>query len=256
MRKASVASFAFVLFSIANSVFAQPTADSPRRTRNVEIIERSRTSIVAIFSQVKDNAWNAGSGSVIHPAGYILTNEHVIGEKGGLVLFNEGPPLRYRNIGRLKEKDLALIKVDPPGQLVALKLGRSDDLVAGEPILIGGNPGGRGIVFSAGMVSSPSIMMDAGSALAMTTQFPDDARYRFIQFDAACNPGNSGGPLLNAEGLQIGVVSAKNFQEQSISYAIPIDRAHQVLHDLLLPEERGDFQVGLCSNLALLRSAE
>ena len=121
---------------------------------------------------------------------------------------------------------------------------RSNDLVAGEPVLIGGNPGGRGIVFSAGIVSSPDVILNAGSALAMT-YFPDDSRDRFIQFDAASNPGNSGGPVINAEGRQVGVVVAKNLQEQAINFAIPIARVHQSFADLLLPEERGACWAGI-----------
>ena len=103
-------------------------------------------------------------------------------------------------------------------------------------------------MFSAGIVSSPKVMMGV-SALAMT-YYPDDSRDRFIQFDAACNPGNSGGPMINAEGRQVGVVVAKSFQEQAINYAIPIDRAHQSFHDLLLPEERGNIWTGIELDLA------
>jgi hypothetical protein len=125
---------------------------------------------------------------------------------------------------------------------VAVPLGRSHDIQAGEPILVGGNPGGRGIVFSSGIVSAPDILLGA-SALAMAF-YPDDARDRFLQFDAASNPGNSGGPVINAEGEQIAVVVAKVLQEQDINFAIPIDRAHRSFVDLLLPEERGNFSTG------------
>jgi S1-C subfamily serine protease len=200
--------------------------------------------VAAIFTQGRDNSLLSGSGTVIHPDGYILTNDHVIQDRRGVVLLRDHPPLPFRTIGQLREKDLALIKVDVRRPLVALRLGRSNDLAAGEPILIGGNPGGRGIVFSAGIVSSPNVMLDAPSALAMSS-FPDDSRDRFIQFDAASNPGNSGGPAINAEGEQVGVVVAKNLHEQAINFAIPIDRALQALDDLVLPEARGGFWVGL-----------
>jgi S1-C subfamily serine protease len=233
-----------VTLTAADRAVAQPPAGSPRRTRQVEIIEQSGASVVAIFSQAKDNTINSGSGSVIHPDGYILTNDHVVLDRPGVVLHRDHPPLLYRAIGRLWEKDLALIKVDAPKPLVSVPLGRSHDLLAGEPILIGGNPGGRGIVFSAGIVSSPRVMLGAPSALVMTN-FPDDSRDRYIQFDAASNPGNSGGPMINADGRQIGVVVAKNLQEQAINFAIPIDRVHQSLGDLVLPEARGDFWTGI-----------
>jgi len=247
MSRVSVILVCLFLLPNAHRLGAQPPNGSLRRTRQVEIIERYGSSVVAIFTQGKDNAWSSGSGSVIHRDGYILTNDHVVADRRGLVLHPDHRPLPFRTIGRVKEKDLALIKVDTPKPLVAVPLGRSDDLLAGEPILIGGNPGGRGIVFSAGIVSAPKLLL--ASALAMTN-YPNDSRDRFIQFDAASNPGNSGGPLINAEGRQVGVVVASIFEEQAINFAIPIDLAHRSFHDLLLPEERGDFSTGIELELA------
>jgi hypothetical protein len=82
-------------------------------------------------------------------------------------------------------------------------------------------------------------------------QFPEDVRDRFIQFDAASNPGNSGGPLLNAEGAQIGVVSASNKSEQNINFAIPIDRVRSWLARMTAPEAKGNFFLGIeCDPLA------
>ena len=225
------------------TALADPAADSPRRTWQVKVIEHVGGSVVAIFSQGDNQTVNSGSGAVIHPSGYILTNDHVVADRQGVVLVRGHRPLPYRTIGRLWDKDLALIKVDVPQPLAAVPLGRSDDVLPGEPILVGGNPGGRGIVFSSGIVSSADVMAGM-SALAMA-YFPDDARDRVIQFDAASNPGNSGGPVINAEGRQIAVVVGKILQEQDINFAIPIDRARRALRDLLLPEQRGNFWTGI-----------
>jgi S1-C subfamily serine protease len=238
-----------LLLMVGSPGMAQPADGSLRRTREVELIERVGASVVAIFAQGNENTVSSGSGSVVHPDGFILTNDHVVQDRPGVVLHRDHPPLPYRTIGRLWEKDLALIKVDAPKPLASVPLGRSDDLLAGEPILIGGNPGGRGIVFSAGIISSPRVMLGAPSALVMRL-FPDDSRDRYIQFDAASNPGNSGGPVINAEGRQIGVVVAKNLQEQAINFAIPIDRVHQAIDELLLPEARGNFTTGIRHELA------
>jgi S1-C subfamily serine protease len=232
---------------LAHNASAQPAPGSPRRTAQVEVIERCGASVVAIFTVDKQGRQNSGSGSVIHPDGYILTNDHVVQDRWGVVLIRDLPPLSYKTIGRLWEKDLALLKVDAPRPLVAVPLGRSHDVLAGEPILVGGNPGGRGLVFSAGIVSAPNLLLGA-SALAMTG-YPDDARDRFIQFDAASNPGNSGGPLINAEGSQVGVVSGMIANEQNINFAIPIDRAHRGFPELFLPEARGNFWTGLTLDL-------
>jgi S1-C subfamily serine protease len=224
----------------ARSAPAAPAG--PRRTWQVAVIERCGPSVAAIFTEDKDHNLVSGSGSVIHADGYILTNDHVVQDRPGAVLLRGFPPLAFRTIGRLWEKDLALLKVEAGKPLAAVPLGRSHDVLAGEPILVGGNPGGRGVVFSSGIVSAPDILLGP-SALTMTF-FPDDARDRFLQFDAASNPGNSGGPVINAEGEQIAVVVSKVLQEQDINFAIPIDRAHRAFAELLLPEERGDFSTG------------
>ncbi len=219
-----------------------PAPAGPRRTWQVAVIERCGPSVVAVFTEDNDHNVSSGSGSIIHADGYILTNDHVVQDRRGVVLIRGCPPMEFRTVGRLWEKDLALLKVEAGKPLVAVPLGRSHDILAGEPILVGGNPGGRGIVFSSGIVSAADLLLGA-SALAMSF-FPDDARDRFLQFDAASNPGNSGGPVINAEGEQIAVVVSKVLQEQDINFAIPIDRAHRSFADLLLPEERGNFSTG------------
>lgn len=242
-RQSATLVWCLAIAALAQPALAQPAAGSPRRDWKVDVIERVGGSVVAIFSEDKEHRVSSGSGSVIHDSGYILTNDHVVADRQGVVLVRGQQPLPYRTVARLWDKDLALVKVESPKPLVAVPLGRSNDVLAGEPILVGGNPGGRGIVFSSGIVSSAEVMAGA-SALAMA-YFPDDARDRVIQFDAASNPGNSGGPVINAEGRQIAVVVGKILNEQDINFAIPIDRARRAMRDLLLPEQRGNFWTGI-----------
>jgi hypothetical protein len=87
-------------------------------------------------------------------------------------------------------------------------------------------------------------MIDAPDALTMSA-FRGDVRDRFVQFDAACNPGNSGGPLVGAEGKQIGVVARKSGTEQSISFAIPVDRVRQFFTAIIEPEVANGYWLGL-----------
>jgi len=222
---------------------------SPRRTATVELAARAEPAVVAIYAQA-DGVAHSGSGSVISPRGFILTNDHVVRNRTGVVLFSDGSVLPFRVVGRAPEKDLAIVAVSVKKPLQTLVMGRSHDVLSGEPILVVGNPGGRGIVFSSGIVSSPRMMLDAPNALVMA-QFPNDTRDRFIQFDAASNPGNSGGPLINAEGVQIGVVSASDKVSQNINYAIPIDRLHEWLPRMVAPEAKGNFFIGIeCDPLA------
>ena len=196
-----------------------------------------------------------GSGSVVHKDGYVLTNDHVVAGMGGVVLLRDHRlPLEYKIIGRMPEKDLCLLKIQVPQPLAAIRLGRSNDLMTGEPILCGGNPGGRGIVYSSGIVSSPNFILTAPNALVMR-YFSGDVRDRFIQFDAASNLGNSGGPLINALGEQVGVVSNKNPDEENINFAIPIDRVRENLNELFAPEVRRGIFTGITLD-PLSRNAE
>jgi len=196
-----------------------------------------------------------GSGSVVHKDGYVLTNDHVVDGMGGVVLLRDYQlPLEYKIIGRMPEKDLCLLKVRAPEALTAIRLGRSHDLMTGEPILCAGNPGGRGIVYSSGIVSSPNFILTAPNALVMR-YFSGDVRDRFIQFDAASNLGNSGGPLINALGEQVGVVSNKNPDEENINFAIPIDRVRENLNELFAPEVRRGIFTGITLD-PLSRNAE
>ena len=224
--------------------------ESPRVTRVVKVIQQVESSVVAIFSQGDNGRLNSGSGSVIHRDGFILTADHVVRDYPGVVLLKGQTPQRYRLVGRLPEKDLAVIQIRPTHELTHIPLGRSHDLMTGEPILVGGNPAGRGIVFTSGIVSSPSFMIDAPNALVMA-HFRNDVRDRYIQFDAASNQGNSGGPLVNIEGQQVGVVSRKSLDQENISFAIPIDRVRGYFPTMISPEIRGGFVVGL--DLDILR---
>src|SRR6516165_8236778 len=100
MRRLAVGLVWLIVLGSAHRLVAQFPNDSPRRTRQVEIIERYGSSVVAIFTEDKDNTWGSGSGSVIHRDGYILTNDHVVEDHPGVVLYSDHPPLPFRTIGR------------------------------------------------------------------------------------------------------------------------------------------------------------
>jgi S1-C subfamily serine protease len=232
------------LFLVAATCFAKPPETSPRVTDTVHIVRKTEPAVVAVFSQAEGRL-SMGSGSVVHKDGYVLTNDHVVNGMSGVVLLRDHPhPLQYEIIGRMPEKDLCLLRVRTSKPLDFMRLGRSKDLMTGEPVLCAGNPGGRGIVYSSGIVSSPSFILSAPNALVMRS-FSGDVRDRFIQFDAASNLGNSGGPLINALSEQIGVVSNKNPDEENINFAIPIDRVRVSLNELFAPEVRQGVFTGI-----------
>ena len=232
-----------ILCLAAINLPAPPEKGSPRHTPIVRVVQKTEHAVAALFSQ-QGNVLNMGSGSLIHSDGYVLTNDHVIGGNPGVVLFKDQDPINYSIVGRIPEKDLCLLRAKPPKATKPLRLGRSNDLVTGEPILCAGNPGGRGIVYSSGIISSPNFMLTAPNALAVH-YLRHDVRDRFIQFDATSNQGNSGGALINALGEQIGVVSNKSPGEENINFAIPIDRVRQNLVELFSPEIRKGFETGI-----------
>lgn len=164
-----------------------------------------------------------GSGFLVDAKGFILTNEHVV--MGGTdiqVTLTSGESYPARVVGTAPEADLALLKIEAKSALPVLELGRSGDLMIGEPVIAVGNPFGLSNTVSTGVLSATGRTVNAGQR-----RFAD-----FIQIDAPINPGNSGGPLLNIYGQVIGINTAIIRNAQSIGFAIPIDRARRVMEQL------------------------
>lgn len=138
-----------------------------------------------------------GSGFVIDAEGYVVTNNHVVGNADEItVIFQDNTRLPATIVGRDAKTDLALLKVKSDKKLTAVSFGDSDALKVGDWVVAVGNPFGLGGSVSAGIVSARGRNINAGP-------FDD-----FIQTDAAINRGNSGGPLFNAKGEVVGVNSA------------------------------------------------
>lgn len=233
--------------SLVRSAEEPVDENSPRRTEMVRIIERSMTSVVAIRSFTPHQNpgvfyIHSGSGSVLHESGYILTNEHVVmNAVRGEVFLNDNRVVPYRIIARFRHEDMALLKIDVPEKLKPLELGRSHDLMLGEPVLIIGSPGG--------LVKSVSTGIVSGLNRAATTE------HTFlpwmIQTSAASSGGNSGGPLINAIGKQIGMVTSEKKELEAVNFAIAIDRVREILPQMLAGEQRFGFWHGIqIDNLA------
>jgi S1-C subfamily serine protease len=171
----------------------------------------------------------AGSGFVIDPRGYILTNYHVV-EGAQTIEVVLGDQSRYpaKFIGADQRNDVALVKIDPKGkQLATLPLGDSSTLQVGQKVLAIGNPFGFQSTLTTGVVSALGRTVQTSQ-----TTFIDEA----IQTDAAINRGNSGGPLINSRGEAIGINSAiytPSGTTAGIGFAIPINTAKRIAHDLI-----------------------
>ncbi len=178
-------------------------------------------------SQEEQRIQAGGSGVIISPDGKILTNHHVVeGLRGGeariRVKTSDGRTLDATVLGKDKEMDIALIKVDAR-HLPYAKLGDSDAIRVGEWVVAIGNPLGLEHTVTQGIISAKgrSARAVGGSGLES-----------FLQTDAAINRGNSGGPLLNLRGEVVGINTAINPMGQNIGFAVPINLVKSVLADL------------------------
>ncbi len=175
---------------------------------------------------------NLGSGFVISPDGYIVTNDHVAGSATRItVAFPDGRTLDGRLIGADPASDIALIKVDSDEPLPHLTFSDDEMPIVGEWVIALGNPFG---LFEA---AEPSVTVGVVSAKGRNLESTRDGRiYQdMIQTDAAINRGNSGGPLVNAMGEVIGVNTAIYSQtggSVGIGFAVPVSRVKRIIREL------------------------
>ncbi len=166
-----------------------------------------------------------GSGFIISPDGYIITNNHLVGKAEKVtVKVGEDPDVEAEVVGTDPESDVAVLKIDGDN-LPVLELADSDALEVGEWVLAIGNPFGLSHTVTAGIVSAKG---RSGFGLA-------DYEY-YIQTDAAINPGNSGGPLLNLDGKVVGIntfIISRSGGNMGIGFAIPINTAKAVYEQLV-----------------------
>lgn len=189
---------------------------------------------------------NLGSGFVISPDGYIVTNDHVAGNATEItVAFTDGRQLEGRLVGTDPVSDLALIKVEPDEPLTYLRFSEDGASIVGEWVIALGNPFG---LFEA---AEPTVTVGVVSATGRDLESTQDGRvYRdMIQTDAAINRGNSGGPLVNAVGEVIGVNTAIYSQtggSVGIGFAVPAERAIRIIDEL---RENGSVDRSLYTGL-------
>ena len=214
-----------------------------RRTPIVRAVEAARPSVVNIHGEKTVTATAAqadlgdagrrvngmGTGVVIDPRGYIMTNYHVVdGVRQIKVTTGDGEELTARLVSRDVETDLAVIKIDGGKTLPMIPLGTSADLMPGETVLAVGNAYGYEHTVTQGIISALHRAVQVSDA-----QYYDD----LIQTDASINPGNSGGPLLNIDGEMIGINVAVRAGAQGIGFAIPADKALAVAAKMLASNE-------------------
>jgi len=179
------------------------------------------------YNQEPEYNMGAGSGVIIGSEGYIVTNNHVIEDADNIeVVLNDSRKFTAKVIGRDPNTDIALVKIDAK-DLPYLTWGNSESLKLGEWVLAVGNPFNLTSTVTAGIVSAKS-----RSIGIMSGQMPLES---FIQTDAAVNPGNSGGALVNASGELVGInaaIASRTGSYSGYSFAVPSSIAHKVVDDL------------------------
>ena len=179
------------------------------------------------YNQEPEYNMGAGSGVIIGSEGYIVTNNHVIEDTDNIeVVLNDSRKFTAKVIGRDPNTDIALVKIEAK-DLPYLTWGNSESLKLGEWVLAVGNPFNLTSTVTAGIVSAKS-----RSIGIMSGQMPLES---FIQTDAAVNPGNSGGALVNASGELVGInaaIASRTGSYSGYSFAVPSSIAHKVVDDL------------------------
>ncbi len=246
LKKSALVLF-LLLFATASSLntpsFAVPKVLSKRKltpdeVNNITIYKKISPAVVNIttttltydfFYDVIPKS-GAGSGMVIDPRGYILTNHHVVENAAKLdVTFLDGAEYTAKVVGYDINNDIAIIKINLPEgkKLEYIPVGKSTDLVVGQKVLAIGNPFGLDSTLTTGVISS----------LGRTLKSKNNRLIQnIIQTDAAINPGNSGGPLIDSQGKLIGMNTAifsPSKANAGIGFAIPVSTMKRVVPDLL-----------------------
>jgi S1-C subfamily serine protease len=204
---------------------------------NIQIYERLNEAVVNVTSVTFEYNWflepvpreGTGSGSIIDPKGYVLTNYHVIKDASELsVTLADGSNYKGEVVGADPENDLAVVRFDPKGaELTVIPFGSSNDLRVGQKVLAIGNPFALDRTLTTGIVSGLGRPVRGNSGLVIR---------EMIQTDASINPGNSGGPLLNSRGEMIGVntmIFSPSGGSVGIGFAVPVETARRVVPDLI-----------------------
>ncbi len=213
---------------------------TPDEQVNIRVYEDVNRSVVNIStrSQVQDGFWysdevahGSGSGAVLDQSGHILTNFHVVdGADFVEVRLANNQSYQATLVGADKIDDIAILKIDvPPSELNPIKIGDSSNLRVGQRVFAIGNPFGWDRTLTTGIISS------------LNRTLPSRSQFRtmkaLIQTDAAMNPGNSGGPLLNTSsemiGMNVAIATGPARQNSGVGFAIPAKRIQRIARELI-----------------------
>jgi S1-C subfamily serine protease len=218
---------------------APPSGLTAEELTNINVYDTANRSVVNILTRSGNDGFfmlpshdeGAGSGSVLDKRGHILTNNHVIEDAEVILVTLPGGerPYQAELVGTDLSTDIAVLKINAPeSELYPISLGTSDNLRVGQRVYTLGNPFGFNGTLTTGIISN------------LNRTLPSRKRGRemksIIQTDAAMNPGNSGGPLLDTSGRMVGMnvaIASMSGQSSGLGFAIPINRIRQIVPQLI-----------------------
>ena len=199
----------------------------------IQAVEKAAKAVVNIGSAQswggppyrRSSRRGVGSGVVLDDKGHVLTNYHVVDDaEQVLVTLADGRVLKGNVVGGDEETDVAVLKVED-GTLPPAEFGDSDALRVGQPVLAIGNP--------LGLAGGPTVTSGVVSSLRRSLRGPYGDGLKVIQTDAAVNPGNSGGPLVDLEGRVVAITAATMPWAEGIGFAIPVNAAREIAVELI-----------------------
>jgi S1-C subfamily serine protease len=215
------------------------SALTPEELTNIRVYDGANRGVVNIltrtvsrdrFFMVPTPGEGAGSGSVLDKQGHILTNFHVVEDANKMWVTLPGgkDPYEGEVVGEDPDNDIAVLKINaPPEELFPVPLGTSDNLRVGQRVYTLGNPFGLEGTLTTGIISNLNRTLPSRTGHDMKS---------IIQTDAAMNPGNSGGPLLDTSGRLVGMnvaIATKTGQSAGLGFAIPVNRIRQIVPQLI-----------------------
>jgi putative serine protease PepD len=223
------------------AVQAQPTSvESASRAGSIDVkavVTAAEPSVVAISTQVVQRRGpfevmgeGAGTGIIIDDAGHILTNAHVVAGASEVTVVVNGEERSAEVVGGDPGSDVAVLRLDDASGVVPATLGTTAEVAVGDPVVAIGN--------ALALEGSPTVTQGIISALDRTIQTQSATLTELIQTDAAISSGNSGGPLVNADGEVIGVntavaTSGGGVSASNIGFVIPIDKALDIAESFI-----------------------
>ncbi|UZF54607.1 S1C family serine protease [Gordonia polyisoprenivorans] len=239
------------------------TTAAPAQPGSITYAAQAASKFTADIEVAGSQGTAVGSGIVLSPDGYILTNNHVIAGAGGTsaiqVTTADQKTYQASVVGTSPSYDLAVIKLQNASGLTPATLGNSDGLQVGQQVVAVGSPENLSNTVTSGIISNLSRTVTAGDE-----QGSQVAVYNGLQTDTPINPGNSGGPLVNLSGQVIGVNSAVDTGQASqggvqafgLGFAIPINTARRVANELLADGHATKPVLGVTGSLAETNAAD